>query len=67
MPAAKVSAFCQAVLLNVIPRGFWGSGDVGEANRKCFLLKVHHFLTLRRLETMTLDEVLQGLKVEHDS
>lgn len=62
-PTAKVSAFCRAVLSNIVPRGFWGSGDVQKHNEQVFLRNVHRFVTLRRFESLTLHEVSQGIKV----
>jgi len=58
-PISNISAFCQAVLSKTIPNGFWG----GDRNKKCFLKSVHHFIHLRRFETMCLHEVMQGMKV----
>jgi telomerase reverse transcriptase len=62
-PVAHVSAFCQAVLSKIIPDGFWGEGEVLGHNKRVFLKKVDHFIKLRRFETMTLHEAVQGLKV----
>lgn len=62
-PIAHVSAFCQAALSKVIPNGFWGEGDTMVHNKKMILQKVHHFIKLRRFETMSLHEIVQDLKV----
>ncbi|KAL2133055.1 hypothetical protein VTI74DRAFT_2994 [Chaetomium olivicolor] len=62
-PVAKISAFCQAVLSRVIPNDFWGRGPIQEHNKACFLKKVHHFIHLRRFESMCLHEVMQGMKI----
>jgi telomerase reverse transcriptase len=62
-PVSSVSAFCQAVLSKVIPNEFWGQGATQEHNRACFLKRVHHFIHLRRFESMCLHEVMQGMKV----
>jgi hypothetical protein len=62
-PVAHVSAFCQAVLSKIIPDGFWGEGEVLGHNKRVFLQKVDQFIKLRRFETMTLHEAVQGLKV----
>ncbi|KXX74891.1 Telomerase reverse transcriptase [Madurella mycetomatis] len=64
-PVSSVSAFCQAIMLKVIPSGFWGQGATQAHNKACFLKKVHHFIHLRRFESMCLHEVKQGMKV-HD-
>lgn len=58
-PAADVSAFCQAVLSNVVPNEFWGSGH----NKKILIRNVDRFVTMRRFESLTLHEVIQGMKV----
>lgn len=60
---AHVSAFCQAVLPKIIPDGFWGEGDTMDHNKKLVLRKVDHFIKLRRFETMSLHEIIQGFKV----
>ncbi|KAK3310065.1 uncharacterized protein B0T15DRAFT_22848 [Chaetomium strumarium] len=61
-PVSSVSALCQAVLSKVIPNEFWGQGATQEHNRACFLKSVHHFIHLRRFESMCLHEVMQGMK-----
>lgn len=62
-PVAHVSAFCQATLSKVIPNGFWGEGETGEHNKKMILKNVHHFVKLKRFETMSLHEIIQDLRV----
>ncbi|KAK4128774.1 hypothetical protein N657DRAFT_629813 [Parathielavia appendiculata] len=64
-PITSVSAFCQAVVVKVIPNEFWGQGPTQEHNKACFLRKVHHFIHLRRFESMCLHEVMQGMKVSN--
>ncbi|GAB1310439.1 Telomerase reverse transcriptase [Madurella fahalii] len=64
-PISSVSAFCQAIVSKVIPSGFWGQAATQAHNRACFLKKIHHFVHLRRFESMCLHEVMQGMKV-HD-
>lgn len=59
----RVSAFCQASLKNVVPMEFWGQGDVATHNRDLFLKNVHHFICLRRFESLSLHEVLHAMKV----
>ncbi|KUI62081.1 Telomerase reverse transcriptase [Cytospora mali] len=63
IPISRVSAFCQAVLTNIIPQEFWGDGDVQAHNSETFLKKVDSFVKLRRFETISLHEVMQGLKI----
>jgi len=65
-PTSDVSAFCQAVISKVIPNGFWGQGAAQEHNKACFLRKVHHFLHLRKFESMCLHDVMQQMKVRLD-
>jgi telomerase reverse transcriptase len=62
-PIPQVSSFCQAVLSKIIPHEFWGHGDVQAHNRGMLLKNVDRFIKLRRFETMSLHEVMQGLKV----
>lgn len=65
-PTADVSAFCRAVLLNLIPRSFWGTNEEGRQNQSIVMLQVDRFVCLRRFEAMTLHAVFQKLKVsEH--
>lgn len=65
-PVSSVSAFCQAIVSKVIPGGFWGQGATQAHNKACFLKKIHHFIHLRRFESMCLHEVMQGMKVSGD-
>lgn len=62
MPVSNVSAFCQAVLSKVIPHEFYGTGQVQHHNRRILMKNVDRFIRLRRFETISLHEVLQGWK-----
>ncbi|TVY37815.1 Telomerase reverse transcriptase, partial [Lachnellula subtilissima] len=62
-PEPMVSAFCRAVLLKLVPKEFWGAGDVRTHNEKTFLKNVDRFIGLRRFESLTLHDVSQGLKI----
>ncbi|KAH0538165.1 hypothetical protein FGG08_005223 [Glutinoglossum americanum] len=62
-PPARVSAFCRAVLCTIIPEEFWGTGEIGEWNKNIMMRNVDRFIRLRRFESLTLHEVLQGLKI----
>lgn len=62
MPISSVSAFCQAVLSKVIPHGFYGTGQVQLHNRRIMMRNIDRFIRLRRFETISLHEVLQGWK-----
>lgn len=58
--ASEVSAFARAVILKVIPRAFWGKGD---GNKKLIMTNVDRFIKLRRYESYSLHEIMQGLKL----
>ena len=60
---SQVSAFCRAVMKNVVPNQFWGDGDVQEHNKRIFLKHVDRFVSIRRNESLTLHEVVQDMKV----
>ena len=62
-PHSDVSAFCRAVLTNVIPNRLWGDGAQGRENQGVIMRHVDKFIRLRRFENMTLHTVCQGLKV----
>lgn len=64
-PAADVSTFCQAVLSNVIPNEFWGSTE--DRNKELLMRNVDRFVTMRRFESLSLHEVVQGIKVTERS
>lgn len=56
----EVSAFARAVISKVIPRDFWGKGD---SNKKLIMSNVDQFVKLRRYESYSLHEIMQGLKL----
>lgn len=62
-PTSSVSAFCRAVLLNLIPPKFFGEGQGGLFNRKIIMKHVDSFIKMRRFESLSLHEVCKGLKV----
>ncbi|KAK2750170.1 hypothetical protein FQN57_004666 [Myotisia sp. PD_48] len=62
-PMSSVSAFCRAVLSNLIPNEMYGSGNEGIQNRDIVLRYVDKFICLRRFESLTLHEVSQCIKV----
>lgn len=62
-PHSDVSAFCQAVLSNLIPNSFWGEGSQGQENKNVTMRNVDRFVRLRRFESLSLHAVTQGLKV----
>lgn len=59
----EVSAFARAVISNIVPTEFWGS----EENEKGLMKNVDRFVKLRRYETLSLHEVMQGMKVSFSS
>ena len=62
-PPSDVSAFCQAVLSNLIPNRFWGEGIQGQDNKIIIMRNIDSFVRLRRFESLSLHTVSQGLKV----
>jgi telomerase reverse transcriptase len=62
-PVAHVSAFCRAALAKIVPDEFWGTGAIQEHNKTSFHRKVDTFIRLRRFENLSLQDVMQGLKV----
>ena len=62
-PESNVSAFCRAVLTNVIPDRFWGKGDDGKNNKAHIMYYVDQFVHLRKFESFSLHTVFQGVKV----
>jgi telomerase reverse transcriptase len=62
-PVSCVSAFCQAVIKKVIPKRFWGSGELREHNEHLILRSVDQFIRARKYETFSLDEIMNSLKV----
>lgn len=63
---AEVSAFCRAAMKAVIPNDIWGQGSDHAQNLKQFLSCVDKFIGLRRFESLSLHEVLQGMKVSRE-
>ena len=62
-PHSNVSAFCQAVISNLIPNRFWGEGSQGLENKDVIMRNIDRFVRLRRFENLSLHAVFQGLKV----
>lgn len=62
-PSANVSAFCRAVLGRVIPDEFLGIGEDQRHNKQVLMKNVDRFVDLRRFETLSLHDVMQGMKV----
>lgn len=62
-PSANVSAFCRAVLGRVIPDEFLGIGEDQTHNKQVLMKNVDRFVDLRRFETLSLHDAVQGMKV----
>ncbi len=60
-PAAEVSAFCRAVLSKIIPNDFLGSTK--DHNQEVLMQNIDRFVNLRRFESLSLHEVIQGMEV----
>ena len=62
-PHSEVSSFCRAVLSQVIPVEFWGDRTDGLKNKSAIMRRVDQFVRLRKFETLSLHNILQGIKV----
>ena len=62
-PVEKVSAFCRSVLSRMIPDEFWGVGEDQAHNKQLLLKNVGCFIKLRRFESMSLHDVMHGMKI----
>ncbi|KAL8903673.1 MAG: hypothetical protein Q9207_003775 [Kuettlingeria erythrocarpa] len=62
-PVANVSAFCRAVVANLVPIGFWGEGAEGDHNKDVIMRNIDRFICLKRFESLTLHVVSQDLKI----
>ncbi|BCR95156.1 telomerase reverse transcriptase [Aspergillus luchuensis] len=62
-PASSVSAFCRAVMKNLIPPQFYGTGQNRILHQDKILKHVDQFVQMRRFENLSLQDVCQGIKV----
>ncbi|PWY77241.1 hypothetical protein BO94DRAFT_472976 [Aspergillus sclerotioniger CBS 115572] len=62
-PVSSVSAFCRAVLRNLIPPQFYGTGPNRIRHQNIVLKHVDQFVRMRRFESLSLHEVCKGIKV----
>lgn len=62
-PTSNISAFCRAVISNVLPRGLLGSGFGGEHNRSLLMHNVDMFIKQRCYESLSLHRLSQGFSV----
>ena len=56
----QVYMFLKAVLKYLVPMALWGSAQ----NRQLFFKYVKKFVSLRRFETLSVQELMQGYKVD---
>ncbi|KAK6536115.1 hypothetical protein TWF281_000361 [Arthrobotrys megalospora] len=59
----SVYTFIRAVMSNIVPLAFWGSGKSALKNRDVFFSHLEKFVKLRRYESLSLHDVMQGLKL----
>jgi telomerase reverse transcriptase len=62
-PAANVSAFCQSAMRKLLPRDALGTGPGGTHNHSHFMACIDRFIRMRRFESLSLHEVVQGMKL----
>ncbi|KKK16462.1 hypothetical protein AOCH_006621 [Aspergillus ochraceoroseus] len=62
-PVSSVSAFCRAVIRNLIPLAFLGTGQDGTDHQKIILGHVDKFVRMRRFESLSLQEICKGVKI----
>ncbi|KAL2392193.1 Telomerase reverse transcriptase [Exophiala dermatitidis] len=63
-PAARVSAFCRSVIARVLPKNAFGEGPDGQRNCDTIMARVDEFIQMRRFESMTLHNVVQGIRLK---
>ena len=61
---ASVSAFCRAVIRKVFPPDAFGAGSSGVNSFGIIMRAVDSFVRLRRYESFSLHDVIQGIKVK---
>ena len=60
---SDVSLFCQATLSKLIPDEFWGVAKNGTDNKKLIMKRIDQFVHLRKFETLSLHNIVEGIKV----
>ena len=58
-----VSAFCRAIIKKVIPSEIWGDGGAKLQNEKSIMHCVDRFVRMRKFESPTMLEAVEGIKV----
>lgn len=64
-PASQVSAFCRSVISHVFSSQFWGEGEAKVHNEANIMARIDRFVRLGRYESMSMHDVMQGMKVLH--
>lgn len=62
-PESQVSAFCRAVLNNILPNDFLGDGQDGKHNRAALMSSVDEFVYCKKFDNLTLQTVAGNIKV----
>ena len=62
-PVSCVSAFCRAVVTHLLPRNTFGCGSQGQQNHDKIMKRIDDMILLRRFESMTLHQVMQGIRL----
>lgn len=62
-PSARVSAFCRAVIARLLPPSLLGHGLYGQRNLAILRRRIDEFVTMRRFESGSLHEVVQGIHI----
>ncbi|KAJ9602431.1 Telomerase reverse transcriptase [Cladophialophora chaetospira] len=62
-PIARVSAFCRAAISHLLPADSFGRGLEGQKNRDKIMGTINDFLEMRRFESITMHQAVQGLEV----
>ena len=62
--SSSVSAFCQAVICQLLPPDTMGTGEDGVKNRKQVMGHIDDFVCMRRFESLSMHTIMQNLKVK---
>lgn len=62
-PTSRVSAFCRAVFSQTLPSELWGAGETRNHNVRIVHHNIDLFIRLRRYESLSLHDVLQGMRL----
>lgn len=59
-----ISMFCRSVIKRLLPRNVLGTASDGAHNLRVILQRIDQFIKLRRFETLSLHQVMQGIRVK---